>query len=165
MPIAIKKAYSISSLIHLAVFLLASGVLFKSCSKSNAPDNQGHSTGNIAELSKTVDVDVVTKDQIKGPRKPKVVNKAPTLKCPKNWYGGIGVQNTFDTEGRTILVYVPKGYPAYDAGLEMGDELIDGCPNCKGPVGEEVNFWVKKPNSSLKQYFLIREKICTEDIS
>lgn len=157
-----KKSLRTSFSLHILLFVLASGVLFKGCQgdSSNSTDKP-NANSNITEAPKEVEVEIVTEDDLKGPE-PAKKEKATERSCPKEWYGGIGVINSVDTLGRAIITSVPKGYPADRAGFEVGDELIDGCPKCIDEIGEEIDVSIRKNDGNVKEYHLIRERICVD---
>src|ERR1035437_4476756 len=139
-----KKAVSLSFIMHSLSFILISSILFKGCGSGSSKANGRNKNINIIESSKEVDVDVLTKEEMKRLGIPIPKKKIAERKCPKDWYGGIGIINVFDSHGTAIITSVPKGYPADRAGFERGDILVDGCPKCIGEVGEEVVVLVKK---------------------
>ena len=156
-----KKSVLASFSLHVLLFILVSGILFRSCSDSITQDENQKKDINITESPKEVDVDIVTEDDLKG-AEPAKKAKAIERKCPNKWYGGIGIINTFDGQNRAIITSVPKGYPADKAGIQLGDELIDSCPQCIGEVGQDIDVQVRKSDGNITVYHLTREKICTD---
>lgn len=80
----------------------------------------------------------------------------------ERWYGGIGIQQT-NTTG-CVISFVPKGYPADRAGIQVGDlMMIDEfgvCPG-RGEIGTPITVtWMHGGKVFVKT--LIREKICTD---
>lgn len=96
----------------------------------------------------------------KGFPKQKPQKKPKLTKCPSTWYGGIGVTNDYQG-GKFIVVQVVKGYPAYKAGIEPGDELVDGCPTCVGEPGEEIKVEIRHQNGEIRIYNIYRDRICS----
>lgn len=78
----------------------------------------------------------------------------------ENFYTGIGI-TTLGDNCRVDTVAV--GYPAYRAGIQVGDLIISDdltCPG-RGPIGTLLTIKILRGNKALTKT-LVREKICTE---
>lgn len=138
---------------------------------SNSPPSdkgkQGPQTPDgkqILEVPKSIDVDSVTEADING-YKDKIKKKFTPRNCPHDWYGGIGVQYNQPefSGGKVIFNFVPAGYPAAKAGVEVGDQAMDDMYDYRGDVGGEITANVRKPDGRLKNYIMLRERICLRD--
>lgn len=120
----------------------------------------------ILEVPKSIDVDSVTEADING-YKETIKKKFKKRECPGEWYGGIGIQYNDPrggfSEGKIIFNLVPDGYPAAKAGIEVGDQAMDNMTDYRGEVGKEVTVNVRKPDGRLKNYTMLREKICLKE--
>lgn len=85
------------------------------------------------------------------------------LKCPDGfWYGGVGISHEMQNvagKWRVIISEVAKGYPAYEAGVRVRDELLNP-DDLLGEVGSTVEIQVKRNGTSLI-FLTTRAKICT----
>lgn len=88
---------------------------------------------------------------------PKFPNAKEKIKC-EQWYGGIGIEHSED--GSTIMKVV-EGYPAYRAGILVGDAVIVpfNSYDIKGMPGTPVQVTVVRMGKVL-EFHMIREKIC-----
>ncbi len=173
MVMKVKKAVRLSLLLHMSPLLLLMHI--PGCGggsgkgkggEKKPPTEQGSQqppqTPDILDVPKSIDVDTVTEHDINGYKKA-IKKKFTPRKCPHESYGGIGIQYGLD---RYIITVVPSAYPAAKAGVEIGDELTDDPADIekyRGEVGGEVTVNVRKPDGSLKNYTMLREKICLKD--
>ena len=75
----------------------------------------------------------------------------------QRWYGGIGITYSIDKPGYVISLVV-EGYPAYSAGLQVGDEIVnDG--NIRGEPGTIAIVTYKRKNHLYTKH-IQRDKIC-----
>lgn len=177
-----RKAVQLSVLLHMSPLLFFAHI--PGCgSKGNArPSNtksekpkaevkaQEPNKNEILAMPKSIDIEEVTESDINGYKKAMKKRFKPR-NCPGMSYGGIGIQfdPPFDQMGvhkKAIITYVPEGYPAAKAGIQVGDELVDdldGLMDYRGKVGEEVTVNVKKSDGTYKNYTMLREKICLKD--
>jgi hypothetical protein len=154
------KYTGISISLHLLLLVVASGVLFSFCAKGDKSPHNPQQTGNIVEAPKSVDAELLNTPSKSGFHEKK--HKKPKLtKCEKKWYGGIGLMNSYDNNARCVVNKVVAGYPAFKAGIEVGDILEDCCSNCVGTVGEEIEVKVIKANGENRIYDLYRDRICS----
>lgn len=90
------------------------------------------------------------------------VNKAKPKPLDENcepYFGGIGVEFNYQT---ATIDKVYKNYPAYYAGLSVGDVIISpDVDQVKGKVGTEVNLSFLR-NGSTYSVTLIRARICLD---
>jgi hypothetical protein len=173
MVMKFKKAVRLSLLLHMSPLLLlmhipgcgGGGGKGKGGEKKppteQGPQQQSNGPG-IKEMPKSIDVDTVTEHDINGYKKA-MKKKFKPRKCPSKSYGGVGIQ--YGPE-KLIVDFAPSEYPAGKAGVEVGDELTDDAADIekyRGEVGGEVTINVRKPDGSLKNYTMLREKICLKD--
>lgn len=168
-----RKAVRLSVLLHMSPLILFAHIPGCGGGKTNAkegskPNSQSEMRESerqeILAKPKSVDVENVTEADLNGYKK--VIKKRFKVRdCPGLSYGGIGIQFNYDLFNKLKMTIndVPAGYPAAKAGVEVGDELIDDSENVAdycGEVGKEVTVAVKKPDGTIKNYVMLREKIC-----
>jgi hypothetical protein len=119
----------------------------------------GINAGNVLPKDRPVEVNLVEKPE----EKPEIILKKKKKKsinaekeCPGKWYGGIGIQSSFNE----IISQVYPGYPADLAGLEKGDTIIstDGA-EILGEPGTVLHITVRR-NDKIIKYTIIRGKVC-----
>lgn len=109
---------------------------------------------------KDVTVQIFEKKDItqKQKKKKRKQSKFKTSKdCPES-FGGIGIHhNSVDLS----VIQVVEGYPAFEAGIELGDIILSPVDSIRGTVGTEVTVLVQKKDGRVVSYTMIRDKICT----
>lgn len=75
-------------------------------------------------------------------------------------FGGIGV--TFEGFGDRTISEIHKGYPAYRAGLRVGDRILN-TGNVRGPVGSQITITFER-EGVIYDVDLVRDKICVESV-
>lgn len=163
-----KKAIRLSLILHLSPLLIFAHM--PSCGSQFGPKSPPSEKGKnppheekmpeILEIPKSINIEPVTEADING-YKQVIKKKFTDRKCPGQWYGGIGVQ--YNQGEKVVFNYVPSGYPAAKAGIEVGDLGLDDMTDYRGEVGKEVTVSVKKPDGRIKNYTMLREKICLKD--
>lgn len=85
--------------------------------------------------------------------------------CP-DFYGGIGITQVAGIRGPgdyTVIVAVQEvhhGYPAEQAGIQVGDVLLNSS-EIRGPIGTTVTVLINRRGEFMK-FDIVRDKICTE---
>lgn len=168
--ITMKQAILASIALHVLVLILVS---LNGCGapkgevagedgeeqSATSNDKKGKMVDKPEELSKDVEIELVPKDSVAvvEPPKPKKVQPEKAL----DGFGGIGVE--FASKDGTIAK-VPRGYPAYNAGLQPGDIIISPTlSKIRGEPGTKVNILVQR-GSEIFNLTLIREFISTTGI-
>lgn len=78
-------------------------------------------------------------------------------------YGGIGLEfQSLPNKNRIVINKVPVGYPAYKAGIQVGDEVEGDVMRFRGPEGSQVNVEVYRNNKKLS-FLVTRVKICYQE--
>ncbi len=97
-------------------------------------------------------------------KKAKLKNIAPKkdsflgLPC-KSYYTGIGVQHD---PASCLVLSVPFGYPAYKAGIQAGDLIVEpACGEILGPEGTTVKIKIMRGIQVLN-FYIVRGKICEQ---
>jgi hypothetical protein len=137
-----RVQYLILSIVsHLFLLLMLMGYYLPKVDDMQQAAESGH--GGEQE---SVSVEIVSIDDVYG--------ETP---CD-NWYGGIGiVQDILGT-----ITQVAPGYPAYRAGLKVGDVIFSyGNGPIRGEIGTEVIVIIVR-NQETMTLTLVREKICVE---
>lgn len=158
------RALTASLALHLLPFLLLL-VLAGGGQGDGDQKGKGNATDDsvnveIIEMPEPVDVATVKKKE-KGPGED--LPEEPEKKECSRHYEGIGVSiNLFGKAGWEQVEEVPRGYPAYRAGLRKGDFVrnVHG-GRIRGPKGTVVTLEVMRGNQT---FFLdvTREEICYE---
>lgn len=79
--------------------------------------------------------------------------------CPDGrFFGGIGIEHLALDD---VIVTVIPGYPAFRAGLKVGDVLIGDIEHIEGEIGTPVTVLVRRGVEVLR-FDMIREKICVK---
>ncbi|MEX0585110.1 MAG: S41 family peptidase, partial [Pirellulales bacterium] len=91
-------------------------------------------------------------------------------------FGGIGIQVSVES-GQLIVISPLVGTPAYRAGIQSGDRIIDiaGAPTrgitideavrrLKGPAGKPVTFTYQRPGGAAKTVTVVREVVHVETV-
>lgn len=158
-----KRYFLLSLILHsaplLLLFLLSGSGSSEGDSKSNKASGSPDSAtivdkGANGKPKPPIEMEITLVD----PEPPKS-DGAPEC-AGDNWYGGIGI---VQDERTGILLTVAKGYPAERAGLLVGDRLLTRL-NIRGEVGTIATVTLVRDGSIL-QYNIMREKICTEQVS
>lgn len=148
-----KRALLQSILLHALFFLSLVAHLFLGGAGGSGSSDEGTKNGKAGapEETEVVIVPKSTEPQDAGE------------KC-KNWYGGIGILVGYATDDRgyTVarIIEVAEGYPAYRAGLQSGDIILND-PNMKGDVGSVVTAEILR-NGQRMSFTMTREKVCTD---
>lgn len=155
-----KRGLTLSSLIHLALLIALVLPYIKSGDGTNTepqPAGSTEKTGDIIPKESEEEQKEIVVELVDLPKKKAQPAKGHECKGD-NWYGGIGVVHN----GHKISE-VAVGYPAYRAGVRVGDETISNIDVIRGEPGTSMNLVVIRDGVML--YFeMVREKICLEDI-
>lgn len=152
----------ISILLHSIPMLL---MLLLGSGQGNGADggnaNSKH-TDNGDLLPKPNDEPIeVTVTEYRGPalEKPKPAVPHAEDNCPDH-YGGIGIVHSFVD---STVTSAPEGYPAANAGIKAGDQILTPLSTLRGEIGTEVE--VEYVNhEGYHKVTLIRDKICTSAV-
>jgi hypothetical protein len=144
-----------SALLHALLLLVA---LTLPVSKG---DGEGESPTGGSRNEEPIDVTIIDppkKDEapvVEDKEASELAKRAPHAgdEC-EHFYGGIGV-----IDGVNGVTEVYPGYPAANAGMEVGDLITSGEP-IRGEVGTPVTITVLR-GLRLLTFNLIRDKICT----
>jgi membrane-associated protease RseP (regulator of RpoE activity) len=147
-----------SGLIHIAIIalLIALAIL----PKHGKGDKEGKGDGKYkqkdtkfieANESKTFEVTLQSNSA-----KKKADEKE--VKCVGQWYGGVGLQNDFTD----MIVEIAPFYPAYKAGLRLGDILITPPNTLRGDPGTIIDVTVKR-GEDFMTFRVTRGKICYQE--
>lgn len=100
------------------------------------------------------------------PKQEQVTNEGIKECFGNNWYGGVGITIGSDR----IIAVVAPGYPAAQAGLKAGDQIVSSenslgfSVDLRGDPGSEVFIEVFRPiTRETLTLTLVRAKICTEE--
>lgn len=143
-----KKEFIKSSILHSLPILL---MLIHGLGTSEAK-NKGKDTKFVAPDK----IEVTLPDDIKGPKKKKPkLSKRYLEKCKDSWYGGIGIKRI---EATGEVTEAPEYYPAYIAGIRVGDMLLSE-KEILGEPGTEVDVRVER-DSDKYTFTVMRDRIC-----
>jgi len=159
----IKSRYFLAStLFHCLPLLL---IFFIGAGGDGGEHSYGgntETTGNI--IAKSVDVEIVMsvdEDGIEKKEKKKP-SKGELTECIEDrWYGGIGItQNFMDNS----LLSVAPGYPAFKAGLLIGDIILETSePDIRGEPGTLLSLKIHRPSTGETLLVnLRRDRICID---
>lgn len=119
-------------------------------------------TGDI--IAKSVDVEIVMSVDKEGTEKKekKKPSKGELTECIEDrWYGGIGIMQNFMDNS---LISVAPGYPAFKAGLLVGDVILETSePDIRGEPGTLLSLKVHRPSTG--DTFVVnmrRDRICID---
>lgn len=167
----LKRSFYFSFALHMIPLLLLI-FLFHGGGKSDKKGDQEGGQQNPQDFTSIIPMDKPKEDiemSLVAPKEGDIVVKAQPTPEPSatptpcnRWYGGIGIEyGRFDgTVGK-----VPRGYPAAEAGIEVGDIVLPvDEPDIRGPVGTPVKVYVIRGDYR-REMTLIRGKICEEDIA
>lgn len=151
-----KKSFYLSSGLHL---LLLSLLIVPHCGGSSNEDSKKN--GSKDDQSEIVEKG---KDKSSSPQeiilylgKPHTTQKGED--CPSGrWFGGIGIEHTFLDD--KIFKVVP-GYPAWSAGIKVGDVILGNLDAIKGEPGTPITVYVRRGIQILR-FDMIRDKICVK---
>ena len=164
----LKRAFKYSLALHAVLLFLMAGSPTgcggggKGDSDSDGKDKKnggGEKKQRIVEKPHVTKIDLVDPSEVgKGKKKPKYKDRD----CGKySWFGGVGLEESTSINGSKVVVNIYEGYPAYKAGVRVGDVL--GNPDIlKGPPGTRVKIMYSRDG----KYYAVevtREKICVED--
>lgn len=171
----ISKYLIISVVLHALLFV---GFGLSSGEGEGEGEGEGDSTHQAPESSDTKIIDKpqekqeielieITPEQQEildqARKKQKEQEKQKESEC-KESFGGIGVMIAFGYEYTTITEAV-KNYPAYNAGLQAGDIILEpSLLQIKGEIGTSVQLTIKRGSNTFK-IDLIRDKICIDKVT
>jgi len=114
---------------------------------------------DIIPKEKKAPLEVEIVERVEGLTKKKPTPKHAEDKCP-DFFGGIGVQYSNVEPG--LIIDVPSGYPAEDAGIRAGDRIIaPQLGKIRGEVGTEVVVTYISSDGE-HTVTLVRDKICID---
>lgn len=155
----VKKAGVYSLAAHALLIFIAFGG-FKSCGgglgKGGEGNGQKEHEGSIIEKkADEIEVVIPTPDKGKVVKKPK--QKFVDRECGDlQWFGGIGVE----VSPARRVTRAPKGYPAEQMGVEVGDDILN-FSEITGEPGSEVIVKISRKGEQMS-FKGLREKICVE---
>lgn len=161
----VRNSVIVSLLLHAILFLLVSSKVAPEASKppEGAPPQVPESiTAEILPPPETKDADTIQKVEKEGDALP----APPTHLADdcKDFFGGVGLMNDIRANVArnrydAVVTDVYPGYPAFKAGVQVGDILIDS-DHIRGEIGSRFTLEVIRNGQTL--YFdIIRDKICT----
>lgn len=180
-----KLSFFLSLMLHGAALIglvlggggLGNGGTSKEKHKGTGEANKygGVSVTNIIPKEKIVEVSIVdtpppppikseilTKHKKERKKKAEKKHKKRLKKdCPGKWYGGIGIEETYNKIfDLTTIVTVYPGYPADEAGLMVGDHIIwADQPQIIGPPGTKLTMKIQRGNIFFT-VVIVRGKVC-----
>lgn len=80
--------------------------------------------------------------------------------CGENFYGGVGIEHSWDDSGVRLVV---PGYPAAKAGIQVGDKILNS-QDLRGEIGTEVTI-IYERNGVVTTVKTKRGKICTAKVA
>lgn len=92
-----------------------------------------------------------------------IIEKSPLgegeLNCD-NWFGGIGVMHEL---GSRTITNVYEGYPAYDAGIQVGDVIVSPpIGSIRGEPGTKVVIDIYRVGRFIT-FEIVRDRICLDE--
>ena len=152
-----KRAFSLSTLIHACIVTAFILTLPKGCTGGGG-DGKEHkqASGTSGEKSTTFTdaakddgtVEILSEGEVEVPAKQEV------KKDCKESFGGIGIQMGLYGE----VVEVPEWYPAYKAGIRLGDVVLNN-ESIRGEPGTFVAVRIIRDNQELT-FIIKRDIIC-----
>lgn len=177
-----RSSFLLSLVVHSVLFALMFGAVpgcggggkgkgDKDQREAKSESQQKEDKQKIAEKLKErepIQIEIVESDDIGKPKPEK--KKMVDRDCGKlQWFGGIGLEMTYDFDAGTysqrLVVRVgklPKGYPAERSGIKVGDEILNQ-PEIRGTPGTDAIVKVRR-NGEEMTFIVVREKICLEPI-
>lgn len=161
-----KRGFIYSMLMHsLLLLLLVSGAANKGATPEGDVGMEGKEKGG--GKGDEVEVTIIPKMSEVGPSDAGkgLLAKAPHAgdKCDE-FYGGVGIttyiQMLPDGTWHTIASEVVPGYPASNAGLQVGD-VIHNSDALRGEIGSPIEIQIERFGQRLT-LSTFRDKICTE---
>lgn len=168
-----KKFILISLIIHAILF----GSLGpKGCGSGSGGGRAGTYTGGDSGsekgANKDINVDIIEKpnksevEQVKDEKKDEKadivtqqMSKPKRRECDK-WFGGVGIQITFQNPLGTEITQVYSGYPADEAGLRAGDIILwVDSKEIRGEPGTTVKMIILRGGQEL-HFSIVRDRIC-----
>lgn len=155
---------SFSRWLQVSTFLHCSILILLSLFKGNGGTGAGSENDKRTISPKSIDVSVISPppassgmDTIEEVKKSS--GETSKSEC-KESYGGIGVVLTKESR---IVSSVPPGWPAYRAGIKVGDRIISpDFEDVSGPAGTIVEI-VFEAEDGIHTVTIIRENICIDD--
>lgn len=150
----ISRSITLSAIMHATALIVAfmhnGGTGNNSISKEDKGENQGSrykgiEAAKVIEQEKPVEVSIVYADP--NPAiliHNKKTKKSLEIKCPKHWYGGLGIILTFSSAKGEHIETLYKGYGADLSGLKEGDVI-------EGTEGAEI---LGAPGTTLRMHIL-----------
>jgi hypothetical protein len=150
------RRYLIASvIIHLAVLLSIVGLPAAQNFAGGKGDGDGKGSPRVMRgiIPKPTEVTLLESDsKDKGHGR-----KAKQRDCT-HWFGGIGIHINYNEVTRVV-----PGYPAYEAGILVGDMLWTPVSDIQGPPGTIVVIKLVRPSTHEHLTFtIVRDRICTE---
>lgn len=159
-----KRYFTASAVLHLMLLI---PLLLAAHGKGSGKDKDGDKDGKGGRHKQET---IIPKNAPGEPEKPQEItllilnkpkpnrghDKESVKDCKgKNWYGGIGIEQNYMTGAISI---VEPGYPAYRAGLMVGDK-IQSPGEIRGLPGTKLVVLIIRAGQPLL-FEIIREKIC-----
>jgi len=150
-----KRAFSLSTLIHACIVTAFIFSLPKGCTgdrgngkeHKQASGTSGEKSTAFTEAAKDDGtVEILSEGEVEVPAKQKVKHTC------KESFGGIGIQMGLYSE----VVEIPEWYPAYKAGIRLGDIILNN-ESIRGEPGTFVSVRVLRKNEELT--FIIKRGI------
>jgi hypothetical protein len=166
--------FVLSLSMHIAILLVVSllqGGKGDSDTEDGKDQGKSQNAENVDIAPKATEVTIIEKEpppeqgeDIIIPEPPPQPQTEGLTECEgDSWYGGIGIQQNFLTDA---VDRVEPGYPAYKAGLRIGDQIRQVSSKegkeIRGEPGTQVSLWVFRPSTN-ESFLLeiIRDRICT----
>lgn len=152
----------LGSLVLSSIFHTLPVILFLFLGSGSGEGGEGNDNKNIIPKKNENLTEVEIPDDVGGieDNKPKNIPTHLEDDC-KDFYGGIGI--THSLPDYTINgVYF--GYPAFMAGIKVGDRILSDITSIRGEVNTTLTFEYEN-ETGYHKIVLIRDKICTEAIN
>jgi hypothetical protein len=148
-----KRAFSLSSLLHLLVLLLFTLPFVLPGCGSGSGKKKGEGPNEKTKLTEPGIQDgfmeILSEGEVPIP------DKKVGKDC-KDSFGGIGVVMNL---GSGMVMEAPEWNPAYKAGIRVGDIILNN-EDIKGPPGTTVEVLVTRDNAHILTFNIVREIIC-----
>lgn len=158
----------LSVILHLLVVLLM--LPGSKMAKPAEPPKNAEKQVDGSIIPKILDVELFSMPKQLSPEgePQKQVKKEDGVKKCKDdaWFGGIGIEVSWDRPDGELITKVVPGYPAFKAGLEKGDVInsVDGNPPTQGTPGTTLTLKIYRPSTGETFYKdLVRDRICVRD--